>query len=141
MVCRVATGVLMLLALSACGCSNHTSLTRDDVRSEVFSANSYASETEMFIDYIRAGHATRRFAEAHAWLLSQEIRRSVDELSHSTPPPETAPVFATCKDQLELLQRELAVIPNLMGNHAALISERRKIAQMSEHLSAVSSSL
>jgi hypothetical protein len=95
----------------------------------------------MFIDYIRAGRATRRFIEAHTSQLAQEIGQSDDELSRSAPQPGTERVFATCRNQLDLLQGELRLIPKLIGNDSALTFEHAKIAESRQHLAAVSSSL
>jgi hypothetical protein len=67
--------------------------------------------------------------------------RSADELSRSTPQPGTEQAFATCRYELDLLQHELLLIPQLVGNDAALISERAKIADSRQRLLALSSSL
>ena len=132
----------MLLALVAfCGCSRHKVLTADDLRSELFSASSYASEVEMFIDYVRQGKATKRFAHAHALQLAQEIAHSEQELADVTPRPQDAKSFQSCRAELDFLRRELPIIPLLIGNDDALRAERARVAANHHRFSGVVSSL
>lgn len=123
------------------GCSSQKVLTQDDLRSELLSANSYASEVEMFIDYIRQGRATTRFTEAHAAQLADEIGNSRKELDTETPQPATRELFESCKAQLDFLRRELSLVPTLMGNDNLLRSESAKIAARRQRLTEAGSSL
>jgi len=124
--------------LALCACSSHKILTSDDLRSELVSANSYASEMEMFIDYVRQGQATKTFAAAHARQLATEIAHSEQELASTTPQPEDEKAFKSCKGELEFLRRELPVIPTLMGNDSALRLERAKVAASHHQFAATS---
>ena len=130
--------LLALFALSAC--SNHKILTPHELRSDLFSANSYASEIEMFIDYVRQGRATNTFAEAHARQLGKEIAHSQQELAAASPPPQDAKAFESCKGEFDFLRRELPIIPTLIGNDDALRAERDKVAA-NHHQFAVATSL
>jgi hypothetical protein len=131
--------LLALFALSAC--SSHKILTPDELRSEVFSANSYASEIEMFIDYVRRGQATKTFAEAHARQLATEIAHSEQELAAATSQPQDAKAFESCKAEFDFLRRELPIIPTLMGNDDALRTERAKVAASHQRLAIAASTL
>ena len=84
---RRLTAVLLLLVCT--GCSRKKTLTSDDLKSQLTRAISFASEEEMFVDYIRAGRATSNFAEQHATYLDAEIQRSADELAKAVPQPRT----------------------------------------------------
>lgn len=120
--------VVLLVFFALCACSSHKILTPDDLRSELMSANSYASEVEMFIDYVRKGQATKHFAEAHVLQLTKEIRHSEQELAAATPQPQAAKPFESCRAQFEFLRHELPIIPALMGNNDALQAEHEKVA-------------
>ncbi len=137
---RVVCLIVVLLVVSAlCACSGQKVLTPDDLRSDLFSANSYASEVEMFIDYVRQGQATKIFAETHARQLAKEIAHSEQELAGATPQPRDAKAFESCKGEFEFLRRELPIIPTLMGNDDALRTERAKVAAKHRHFAAASS--
>lgn len=130
-----------LAFLSLCGCSGHKVLTKDDLRSQLISTNSYASEVEMFIDFVRQGHATKRFAESHAFQLADEIGHSQKELEAATPPPQYMKRFDSCKAELDFLRRELPIIPTLLGNDEALQAERARVAANRHRLAAAASVL
>src|SRR5690348_18230940 len=80
---RRLTAVLLLLLST--GCSQKKTLTSDELKSQLTRAISFASEEEMFVDYIREGRATSNFAEQHAAYLDAEIQRSADELAKAVP--------------------------------------------------------
>ncbi|HKW17785.1 MAG TPA: hypothetical protein VJO35_09780 [Terriglobales bacterium] len=139
---RIACFIVVPLAVFALSaCSGHKVLTSDDLRSELFSANSYASEIEMFIDYVRQGHATKRFAETHALQVAKEIAHSEQELAAATPEPQDAKPFESCEAEFGFLRRELPIIPTLMGNDDALWAERGKVAASHQRLAAAASTL
>jgi len=137
-VCRI---VALLPFLALCACSSHKVLTPDDLRSDLFSANSYASELEMFIDYVRQGRATKIFAEAHARQLAKEIAHSEQELIAATPQPQDAKAFESCKGELEFIRRELLMVPSLIGNDDALRVERAKVGASNHQFSLAASAL
>jgi len=139
---RATCFLVVLLAVSALGgCSNHKVLTPDELRSQLFSAYSYASEVEMFVDYVRQGRATKIFAEGHARQLAKEIAHSEQELAGATPQPQEAQAFQSCKGELDFLRRELQIIPTLIDNDDALRSERAKLAAKHHELAVAASTL
>src|SRR5581483_995877 len=69
---RRLTAVLLLLVCT--GCSRKKTLAPDDLKSQLTRAISFASEEELFVDYIRAGRATSNCAEQHAAYLDAEIQ-------------------------------------------------------------------
>jgi hypothetical protein len=95
----------------------------------------------MFIDYVRQGQATRRFAEAHASQLAEEIGHSEQELAGAVPQPQDANTLQSCKAELDFLRRELPVVPTLMGNDAELAAERAKVEAYHHQFSVAASSL
>lgn len=141
MLCLRTLGVIAVLfaIFFFPGCSGRKSLSSDDVRSEVLSANSYAAETEMFIDYARQGKPTRLFVQGHATQLAEEVKRSKNELDDATPQAGTERAFQECKNELDFLTRELPLIPQLIGNDAALQSKRAEIEISRERLASASS--
>ena len=95
----------------------------------------------MFIDYVRQGRATKRFAEAHAQQLAEEVAHSEQELADATPQPNDANVFQACRAEFEFLSRELPKIPTLMGNDDALRAERAKVAASRQRLDLAASTI
>lgn len=95
----------------------------------------------MFIDYVRQGHATRRFAESHALQLAQEIQHSEEELASAIPERQDASALQSCKAELDFLRRELPVVPTLMGNDAELAAERAKVEAYHHQFCVAASSL
>ena len=89
---RGLTAVLLLLVCT--GRSRKKTLTSDELKSQLTRAISFASEEEMFVDYIRAGRATSNFAEQHAAYLDVEIHSSADESAKAVPQSE--PKVAEC---------------------------------------------
>ena len=139
---RVTCLLVVLLAFFAlCACSSHKVLSKEDLRSQLFSANSYSSEVEMFIDYVRQGHATKTFAEAHALQLAKEIGHSEQELAAAVPQPQDAQVFQSCRVEFDFLRSELPIIPTLMGNDDALRAERAKVAENHQQFAVAASTL
>jgi hypothetical protein len=82
----------LLLAAALTSCSRKKTLGPDDLRSQIRSAHSFVAESEMFIDYIRQGHATRHYAEGHATYLKDAVTQLEKEFEQAVPesghPPE-----------------------------------------------------
>src|SRR5690348_7569839 len=103
---RRLTAVLLLLIST--GCSRQKTLTSDELKSQLTRAISFASEEEMFADYLHAGRATSNFAEQHAAYLDAEIERSANELAKAVPQSETQAALQRCRIQLNQLREELS---------------------------------
>jgi len=137
----VGTVAYLIALLWVSSCARRTSLTRDDLRSKLVSASSYAAELEMFIDRVRQGRVTKLFVQGHATQLEKELKRSAEELDHSTPQSGTEPPFQECRKEVNFLRRELVLLPTLTGNDGALQSEREQIKRSRERLADASSLL
>ena len=122
-------GITSVLALAlSCGCSTPKSPTRDDLRSALRSADSYAAETEMFIDFVQQGHATKQFAVNHAAQLSRQIEDDEKDL-RGPAQAGTEQVQQACRAQFEFLRNEVARVAMLVGNDGGLRTEKAKVAQ------------
>jgi hypothetical protein len=67
--------VFALAVTSSAGCSRAKTIGRDQARSEIRSARSFAAELELFLDFVLQGHATRGYAEGHTAYLEDEVKR------------------------------------------------------------------
>src|SRR5690242_13166944 len=102
---RRLTAILLLLVST--GCSRKKTLTSDDLKSQLTRAISFASEEEMFVDYLNVGRGTSSFAEQHAAYLDAEIQRSADELAKAVPQSGNLSTLERCRIQLNQLREEL----------------------------------
>jgi uncharacterized lipoprotein len=122
-------GIVSVLALALCSaCSEPKSPTRDDLRSALRSADSYAAEIEMFIDYVQQGRATKQFAFNHAAQVSRQIEEDEKDL-RGPAQPGTEQVQQACRAQFEFLRNEVKRVATLMGNTLDLQTERARVAQ------------
>jgi hypothetical protein len=137
------TVLLLALAASALltSCSHNRIIDLDDARSEVRSAISLVAESALFVEYVRQGRATRRYADGHATYLQGAVRQSLDELKRSEPAPRAAAAIRECRIQLELLDRELAGFPAAFGHGEALAAAGKRIRGMRASLEKAGSSL
>ena len=131
---RSVATILLLVLAALCGCSRQNTLTSNDIRSEVLAITSFASEIEMFIDFVRQGRATKVFVRGHTKLLEKELSRDAQQLDHSIPSPEAQRDFQKCKDAVGLLRGELSTIPQLKNNDAGLQRKREHIEKIRERL-------
>ena len=70
------------------GCSRTKTIDREQARSALREARSFAAESELFLDFMRQGKATGRYAEGHAALIEDELAQSAKELEEASPEPE-----------------------------------------------------
>ena len=136
---RRLTALLLLLAFT--GCSRRKTLTPDDLKSQFTSAISFASEEEMFIDYIRTGRATSNFAEQHAGYLDAEIKRSAGELAKAVPQPGTESALQRCRIQLSELREELWKVRIHRGDSNALSATKARVEEIRHGLEQAKSAL
>jgi hypothetical protein len=91
-------------------CSPSKTLTADDMKSELASAISLASETQMFVEQWQKDRLTDSFIKAHLDYLQQEARSSIKQLEDSRVEPSSASKAEICRTQLKALHRELLVL-------------------------------
>ena len=84
--------------------------TNDETHSDLRSALSLASETDLFISQIESGRLLSRFQTAHADSLIDEARRQAKEARSSAEKRPDAKTFRLCAEQLEQLAGAVASI-------------------------------
>jgi hypothetical protein len=134
---------LALIAASCAGCSRNKSISRDEARSEIRSARSFAAESEMFIEFDLQGHATRRYAEEHTSYLQDAVEQSAKELDRAVPEPGAEHYVRECQTKLRMLSHELSGIRAAIvhGDRDALAVARGRVGQIRKSLERVNSSL
>ena len=136
---RRLTAVLLLLICM--GCSRKKTLTSDDRKSQLTQAISFASEEEMFVDYLRAGRATSNFAEQHAAYLDAEIQRSAGELAKAVPQSGTESALQRCRIQLNQLREELWNVRIHREDKNALSAAKARVEEIRRDLEQAKSAL
>jgi hypothetical protein len=128
---------VILFALAAtclAGCSRGKSIDRDQARSAIRSARSFAAESEAFIDFLLHGRATRSYAEGHAAYLQREVERSAKELEDATPEPDAAASVSTCRMQFNRIIAELSEIRAALGDTDRLVAAAARMKRIRESL-------
>jgi hypothetical protein len=136
---RRLTAVLLLLVCT--GCSRKKTLSPDELKSQLTRAISFASEQEMFVDYIRAGRATSNFAEQHTAYLDAEIQRSADELAKAVPQLGTQSALQRCRIQLNQLRGELWKMRTHREDKNALSASKARVEEIRRDLEQAKSAL
>jgi hypothetical protein len=138
---------LIVLALagvfSLIGCSRKRSIGREEARSEIRQARSFAAESEMFLDFVLQGDATHRYAEGHSVYLEEAVEQLAKELGQATPETDVENSVRECQTKLSTLAGELSRIPAAIGanNEPALLSARERIRQIRASLEKANSRL
>jgi hypothetical protein len=132
---------LLLAAAALTSCSRKKTLGPDDLRSEIRSAHSFVAESEMFIDYIRQGHATRHYAEGHATYLKDAVTQLEKELEQAVPEPGAQNVFSDYRSYVQMLCRELSVVATRFGDNDALAAAGKRMENIRKNLEKAYSSL
>jgi hypothetical protein len=113
---RAILTFLLLAAAVSSGCSSEKSMSRDDARSELKLAASLKAESELFIGYMRAAHATRPLIGRHLNYLEQTVSREIVSLEQATPGPGAAGAIHECMTDLRQLQAQLKTVQEQMKN-------------------------
>jgi hypothetical protein len=104
-----ATPLVLCMSILV-SCSQSKTLTAEDMKSELASAVSLASETEMFIEQWQEDLLTPSFIKAHLGYLQQETRSSIEELEDTQAEPSVASKAENCRTQLKALQHEFRIL-------------------------------
>ena len=91
-------------------CMPTKTITRDELRSDLLSALSLASQTELFINQIEQDRVTRQFQSTHADYLQDEALRQAKHLRESRAGSGDATTVGLSAGQLDHLAGELALI-------------------------------
>ena len=122
--------LLLTLFLVLPACSRQRSITRDELRSHLVSAASFAAEAEAFIGYVGAGRSTGAFAEGHAEYLAKETSRLAEELDGTRAEPADADTLANCRQQIGELLKELELVRSEIGVNDALAARKNRLRQI-----------
>ena len=109
-------------------------MDRGAVRSTIREAESYAAESQLFIDYVRQGRATPHYAQEHAGYLQDAVEHSRRELERDVAQQDSQEAFDVCRSQLTLLAAELGSIRAAIGNKDALAAAQPHIAAIRDRL-------
>ncbi len=129
---HVLAAVMLLATIG--GCSHQKTLSHDDLRSQMVEAVSYASEAELFVDFVRQRRATEHYAEEHPRFLREEIGDSLKQLSGARSDAHEEPTLRLIEAELTALSNELAAIGRSLGDDGALAAARGRITQMRQTL-------
>jgi len=132
--------VLALAAMSSTGCLHQKSMGRDEVRSAIRSALSSAAESEMLIDFVLQGRATRSYAEGHAAYLQEEVRQSAKEFENAVAQPDAKDAFENCRTQLNAIAAELSVIRSAIRDTGQLRAAMKRMTAIRRSLERVNAS-
>jgi hypothetical protein len=131
---------VILFSLLAAGCSHRNTIDKDEMRSRLRSALSFTAETDMFVDYLRQGRATRHYAQEHAAYLEEAVSRSAKELEQAGPARGAESVLGECKIQLGSLRNELSRLRKAPDNNT-LDTVKQNLTTIRESLELANSHL
>jgi hypothetical protein len=103
------------------------SRSNEELRSDVQSALSLASETELLIGQIEKGRLLAQFQAGHADYLRDVATRHASKLRESFQDSGDRQIVATCAEQLESLAHELALLSTMSGNDESLPKTRERV--------------
>lgn len=124
-----------------CACSRQKTVGPDDLRSDLTSAISLASETETFINYVSQQRATSNFAEGHLAYLAETARQSAKELHESTPVHSIVQQFADAQKQLDALAFQLATLRDQLARRPARSASTQQLSSILHSLEQIKASL
>jgi len=139
MVRKQAFLVLTVVALASCGRAK--TLSSAELRSNLASSISLASETDIFAGQIEEGRLLPAFQSGHAAYLRSEAKREAKGLRKSSPQPSQLQVVRLCIEQLDLLSRELELISQKKGGDKDLPAVRQRVQAILKSLTAAKAGL
>jgi hypothetical protein len=119
--------VFLVVTLALVYIAHAKTLSNEELRSDLQSALSLASETQLFIGQIENGRLLPQFQAGHADYLRNTAMRQASELRESASESGDTKIVATCAEQLELLARELALIGTISRNDEAFHEARKRV--------------
>ena len=119
--------ILPVLTLVFLSVAQAKAPANEDLRSDLQSALSLASETELFIAQIENGRLLPRFQSGHADYLRDAALRQASELLDSSPDSSETRMVAMCAERLESLAHELALISTMSRNNEEFPKVRRRV--------------
>ena len=102
--------LIALLLAGFSGCSRKKTIDSNEALSEIRLADSFAAESQMFVDYLFAGRSTRSYAEGHAGYLEDAIANEINQLQRATPESVAATAVRECLTALGQLRDQIGGI-------------------------------
>jgi len=134
----VTIGIAVLASLA---CSGNKSIDAGQLRSELISTRSIATEAETFLDYVAQGRTTEKYAQGHLEYLADKVGDSVEQLKKAEPQPSIRQTFDAAQPQLTALQTELVAARNEIADADAVRARRQRIAEIHAALESAEHSL
>lgn len=134
-------GVLLAILMLLASCSQPKTITRDELRSDLTSAASFAAEAETFLDYVQQGRASREFANGQIAYLSDEVDRSARELRAGDPAAGTEQHLRQGRRELDLLDSVLTALRPRISDPASIAAANKRIANIRKAIEKAKSSL
>lgn len=98
--------LLILLGIPA-GCKTEKTLSADDLRSELKSISSVASEIQLFATQIREQRVTRTFAREHVKYLRDQNEETLQKLANASATGQNDAVLQQARIEAAELSRQL----------------------------------
>jgi hypothetical protein len=119
--------LLLVLFAVLLSCARQRRITRDELSSDLISAISVASATEMSIDFVSRGQATRNFAVGHFTYLSNQLKDAAKELDSSIPEAGLERKLRSSRAQMDALSSELNAVVHEIGRPEALSASKKRV--------------
>lgn len=100
--------LILPLCLLVVSCSKPKTISQQELRSDLLSATSLASESELFMAQLQENRTTKIFAKAHIHYLHEEATRDASTLHQVRTNKEIAEPLRICREQLLALASVLA---------------------------------
>lgn len=136
---RITLIALLLAGFS--GCSRKKTIDRDEARSEIRLADSFAAESQMFVDYVFAGRSTRSYAEGHAGYIEDAVANEIKQIQQAAPEPGAATAARECLTALEQLRDQIGGIRKNVDDRERLTQVRKILPRIRENLARANSRL
>jgi hypothetical protein len=131
--------LILITCLFFASCSRSKDVSPEELRSDLASGVSLASETELFVSQLLQNRIAPAFAGAHLNYLRREAKRASDALQEARASEGMSSQLASCRAQMAELASLLANLENNTGDRNQLShasEEARRIRKILEHANA-----
>jgi hypothetical protein len=125
----------VLMALIPSGCL-HQPVSGVELASDFRQIASLARETKLFLQQLRAGKVPLRFAQVHTAYLQEEVNQAQRKLDSATAVGKLEQVRQACRDQQQLLAKELELISLRTDDPSALTQIEARLDRIAEDCAA-----
>jgi hypothetical protein len=124
-----ALGLTVLLVMSSLllSCAHRRTITREELRSDLISAISIASETELSIDFVSRKQSTRNFAVGQFTYLSNQLNDTAKELGRARAEAGLTQALKKNRTQVDALSSELNAVVHEIGRPEAMLESKKRV--------------